>query len=147
MNVTAIGVGAFYGCKSLASIEIPESVTEIGGSAFRGSGLKTVTIPKGVKAIGMETFKDCESLESITLPRGVTEIGTDAFWECTSLKSLSIPRSVTKIDDYAFRDCNNLTVQYDGTKAQWEAIKRGRWGIGSFALRCSDGEFNKQEWR
>jgi len=34
-SVTKIGKSAFYGCKELTSIAIPNSVTEIGGNAFR----------------------------------------------------------------------------------------------------------------
>ena len=147
-GVTAIGEGAFSSCTSLVSVTIPESVTAIERGAFSGTGLKTVTVPKSVKAIGESAFYGCESLESVTLPRGVTKIGSSAFEGCASLKSVSIPRSVTEIGREAFIGCGNLTVQYDGTKAQWEAIEKGGWGygIGSFAVRCSDGEFSKQDW-
>ena len=113
-----------------------------------------MTIPKGFKVSGVKiwgngTFEDCTSLESVTLSRGVAAIGEDVFYGCTSLKSVSIPRSVTVIYELAFFNCDNLTVQYDGTKVQWEAVKKGAGksdSIGSFAVRCSDGEFSKQEW-
>jgi len=49
----------FYGCKSLVSIHIPDSVTEIGSSAF----------------------SYCVSLASIHIPGSVTEIGEDAFYD------------------------------------------------------------------
>ena len=143
-SVTEIGGGVFNGCTSLANITISANVTEIGGSAFSGRGLKTVTIPKSVKNISDKAFSNCKSLESVTLSRGVTEIGYRAFDDCTSLKSVSIPRSVTTIGSEAFSNCGNLTVQYDGTKAQWEAIKK--YNSGTFSVRCSDGEFNKQKW-
>ena len=47
-------------CISLESIIIPESVLEIGQSAFRGcTSLKSITIPKSVKFIGEGAFYGC----------------------------------------------------------------------------------------
>lgn len=47
--VLTLGAGTFKNCKSLESVTIAEGVKEIGKNAFEGSGLKTVTIPKGIK--------------------------------------------------------------------------------------------------
>ncbi|MDE5776016.1 MAG: leucine-rich repeat domain-containing protein [Treponemataceae bacterium] len=80
----------------------------------------------------------------MTLTIVSTDLRSVAFQDCTSLKNVSIPRSVTTIGSGAFSNCVNLTVQYDGTKAQWEAIKK--YNSGTFSVRCSDGEFSKQKW-
>lgn len=56
-TVISIGDFAFYGCLSLTSITIPESVT----------------------TIGMGAFEDCQALSSITIPKSVTTIGHSAF--------------------------------------------------------------------
>lgn len=48
------------------SVEIPNSVTEIGFSAFLGcSSLTSVTIPNSVIKIGMDAFSGCSGLTSI----------------------------------------------------------------------------------
>ena len=52
---------AFGGCSRLTSIEIPESVTNIGSKAFSEcSSLKNIKIPESVTSIGVNAFSDCD---------------------------------------------------------------------------------------
>ena len=89
---------------------IPNSVTSIGSSAFRGcSGLTSITIPNSVTSIGEQAFESCDGLTSITIPNSVTSIGNNAFYYCSGLTSITIPNSVTSIGKYAFQDCSGLT--------------------------------------
>ena len=109
-SVTTIGDSAFRGCDNLTSVTIPDSVTLIGDSAFRGcDNLTSVTIPDSVTTIGKYAFYYCESLTSVTIPDSVTTIGNSAFWNCNSLTSVTIPDSVTTIGDEAFCNCRSLT--------------------------------------
>jgi hypothetical protein len=97
-SVTNIGDSAFQSCASLTSIAIPNSVTNIGASAFRScTSLTNVTIPNSVTSIGDFAFHSCTNLTSVTIPNSVTSIGTDAFDECTSLTGITIPNSVTRL--------------------------------------------------
>ena len=108
-TVTSIGNEAFYQCKGLTSVIIPNSVTSIGESAFYFcSSLTSITIPNSVTSIGSSAFAHC-SLTSVTIPNSVTSIGDGAFAWCSGLTSITIPNSVTSIGDYAFRDCSGLT--------------------------------------
>ena len=61
------------------------------------SGCAKTTIPNSVTEIGSSAFCGCTSLESIDIPNSVTEIGSSAFCGCTSLESIDIPDSVTEI--------------------------------------------------
>ena len=110
-SVTSIGNYAFYGCNSLKDMNIPDSVTSIGNGAFTHcTSLTSVNIPDGVTSIANTTFCGCSSLTSVNIPNSVTSIGIAAFGECESLTSITIPNSVTSIDKDAFRRCSNLTA-------------------------------------
>ena len=102
-SVTNIGNSAFDGCPLLTSITIPNSVTSIGNYAFREChDLTSITIPNSVTSIGEEAFRDCRRLTSITIPNSVTSIGESAFSDCEYLTYVTIPNSVTSIGGNAF---------------------------------------------
>ena len=128
--VKSVGEDAFYFCKSLTSITIPEGVTSIGRSAFAYcSSLTTVTLPEGVTSIEDNTFHYCSSLTAITIPEGVTSIGENAFYFCKSLTALTIPEGVTNIGDNTFQYCSSLTAI---------TIPEGATSIGAWAFSgCS----------
>ena len=89
---------------------IPDSVTSIGESAFKGcSSLSYIHIPDSVTSIGERAFNECYALISIHIPDSVTSIGKSAFSCCSSLTSIHIPDSVTSIGESAFSRCESLT--------------------------------------
>lgn len=100
----------FEDCSSLTSIDIPNSVTSIGQSAFSGhSRLKYINIPVGVSYIGQSAFSGCSSLTSINIPADIHCIDNELFFGCTSLSTISIPETVRSIGDAAFSGCTGLT--------------------------------------
>ena len=105
-SVTNIGDGAFK-CSGITNITIPDSVTSIGDGAFEWSGITNITIPDSVTNIGICTFFFCKKLNFVSIPNSVTSIGSEAFYG-TSLTSIKIPDSVTSIGDSAFAGCENL---------------------------------------
>ena len=109
-SVTNIGDYAFWNCRSLTDIVIPDGVTSIGKCAFEGCfALSSVVIPDSVSCIGFGAFENCSSLHSVVIPDSVTSIGDYAFWNCRSLTDIVIPDGVTSIGDAAFEDCSSLS--------------------------------------
>ena len=109
-SVTNIGDYAFSGCSSLSSVVIPDRVTSIGDCAFENcSSLTDIVIPDGVTNIGKCAFEGCRSLTDIVIPDGVTSIGDCAFANCFSLIGIVIPDSVTGIGKFAFSGCSSLS--------------------------------------
>ncbi len=72
-------------------------------------GCKNTTIPNSVTSIGGGAFRGCSELTSVTIPNSVTFIGNIAFYGCSGLTSVTIPNSVTFIGKYAFYNCSGLT--------------------------------------
>jgi len=74
-------------------------------------------IPNSVTTIGSSAFRGCTGLTSVTIPNSVTTIGNSAFRGCTGLTSVTIGNSVTTIENGAFRGCISLTeiVNYAST--------------------------------
>ena len=109
-GITSIWQYAFYYCRSLTSITIPNSVTSIGDSAFFNcSNLTSVEIPNSVTSIGEYAFFNCYNLTSIEIPNGVTRIAGRTFYDCYKLTSIEIPNGVTSIEVGAFGQCTGLS--------------------------------------
>lgn len=108
LTVVSIGERAFAECFDLSNVIIPNSVTEIGDSAFSRTSLDSIEIPNSVMVIGEDAFSG-SSLRSIDIPNSVTEIGMDAFSNCRYLTSVVIGNSLKEMSVAMFMDCDSLT--------------------------------------
>lgn len=91
-------------------IRFDKPVTNIGKDAFYACrNLQSIVLPDGVVTIGDRAFSYCLKLTTITIPNSVTEIGNWAFEGCKSLTSITIPDSVTNLHAETFKNCENLT--------------------------------------
>jgi hypothetical protein len=81
-----------------------------------------VVIPNGIEAIPRCTFYAYDGLKTITLPEGVKTIEDSAFSD-SGLVTINLPKSLEGIKKYAFNYCFNLeNVYYNGTIEEWYNI-------------------------
>lgn len=132
-KVTRIGQNAFYGCKKLYSVTIPETVDSINSGAFVCcSAISEIKVDNnspyfqskdGVlfdKALtkllhfpnaksGNYRIPDGVPITTITLPESLKHLDSGAFTGCDRLKSIFIPKNVEYIGDKtAIGDCTSL---------------------------------------
>ena len=107
-TVTTIADDVFKDKSNITTINIPDSVTNL-GTGFQGcTGLQTVTLGTGVTSLGADTFYNCTTLSTVNFPSNLTTISADAFRGCTGLKTIDIPASCTNVDPNAFSGCSNM---------------------------------------
>lgn len=122
-SVTHIGASAFYNCKSLTEVTIPDSVTHIEGHAFvRCLSLAEINIPESVVFVGINPFSGCGCLKDIKLsPENEAFALIDGILYNKAEKSLiccpgglekrevNIPKGILSVNDQAFIECFYLT--------------------------------------
>ena len=128
-SVKEIGDRAFYECRQLAGVVIPDGVVAVGEEAFSESRIKTLTVGAGLTELGPFAFhplpelttltwnaRNCgyggslynmDNLTQVTIGDGVEYIPPQ-FCRNTNITSLELPKSVKDIDEHAFSDCVNL---------------------------------------
>ena len=103
---------AFESDGSIKKVIIESGAKSVGGYAFsKCTSLASAEMPDSITHIKYCSFADCISLKTITVPKGVKSIEDNAFGGCTALEKIVIPENVSDIDDTAFDGCEKLTIQ------------------------------------
>lgn len=135
-GVVKIHSGAFYSC-GITGIEIPASITSIGGAAFEWcSLLKSVYITDLAAWCRINFFDtpfryanklylDGSLVTELIIPEGVAEISSNAFYNCSNLTSVTIPDGVTSIGKSAFYGCTGIKNVCVADPSAWCKINFG----------------------
>ncbi len=104
-GVSIIPPCTFYNCSKLTEITIPDSITTIYYSAFSGTSISRIALPKNIERFD---FSYCTELREVLLPDTLTEITPWAFRGCTSLTTINIPSKLRVVGESAFEGCSAL---------------------------------------
>ena len=137
-NVTKIGEGAFEDCKKFNTVVTATKLSELGGKAFRNSGINGFYIYNdfNITEIPEQAFYGCSELWSVILSDSIKKIGNEAFYECSNVFSITLPKDLESIGNQAFYKCNTSTY-YQQKMSNWIH----KWEIPSSVKNIGDGAF------
>lgn len=107
-DTQTIGLAAFYRCKALENIVLPDGLKHIEQSAFMGTGLTQIKIPESVEFIGYSAFGYDENEEPV---EGFTLIG----------KAGGVAETYSKDSDDEYNYKNDFEFISSEYADEWEA--------------------------
>ncbi|MBO4937749.1 MAG: leucine-rich repeat protein [Oscillospiraceae bacterium] len=136
-TITEIGYSAFGLCGSLTSINIPANVRILGNSVFSNTALTEIQLPEGLEMIGYNCFAYSD-LTSIRLPASVNLVGSGAFAGCSALSAITVAEgnaAYQAVDGVLFTADGKKLVAYPGGAGASYSVPAGVEIIGDGAFR------------
>lgn len=125
-EATELPEGLFAECGNLEEVELNASLystdqlKKIGGKAFeKCKNLKELALPNSVEEIGESAFNHCENLE-LTLPENLKKVGIYAFYYSNTLVMPKDMNEDIEADTGIFTS-NDATLKFLGTMEEWLA--------------------------
>ena len=117
---------AFKGNSWIAEVVFAEDIVAIGVDAFRQSTIRSINLPSTVTIIGGNAFRECILLQEFELPASLAVMEQYAFYKCNQLTTVTFKGTPTSIDSSAFGSCTNLTT----INVPWAegAVANAPWG-------------------
>ena len=100
---------AFYGCKKLKRMLMPNSTLGVYKSAFQGcDALADLSLSSSLTHIDDYAFADCPVLTDVELPETNLNITVGAFQNDIALTEITFPAGLQGLGASAFQGCKNL---------------------------------------
>lgn len=130
----------------ITDLVLPEGITKIGGSLKGCKSIRSVRIPTSITEIDDSAFCECKNLSNIYWHDNITRIGESAFEHCP-ISNVVLPQNLITIDDLAFSYCTLSVIEipdkverigwktFDGNNLEMVVLPqslKGGIGIGAF---------------
>lgn len=105
---TSIPTNFLNNKEQLVAIMLPETLKEIQNDAFRYCrSLYSINLPNSIENIGYGAFFYCQ-IDSLILPESLLSLGDYAFEECEKLVYVELPTKLSTLSAGALSYCKNL---------------------------------------
>ena len=126
-SANAIGDHAFYQCKQLISIKLPQSLTRILANAFSNSDLKEIEIPDNVVSLGGDAFAYCDNLTRVIIGAKVKTCSQGVFYS-SPVKDVYV-KALTPPTESGYLFSSNPTIHvYASALAAYQASAWANYG-------------------
>ena len=160
-KVETIGNTAFGNCKALKNIDFPDTLKEIGNSAFKGAALEKVIFPDSLESIGGAAFANCKNLKTISYGKNINKVGVNAFQYDNAVKVIDAS-AITTLKDKDYWDTSlaygyifgskdvkeantTFTVSHDFIayldKASYAGLLKSKFGTDAYYAVTNGGTF------
>ena len=121
-NLTKLPGSMFYSCSLLEDVDFPNTINNIGNSAFQKCPALTLNILeekilRNATVIGSSAFADDLGIQgTLTIPNTVIQISSSAFRNDEGISGeLTLPESLKIVESYAFDNTGITKVNYNTT--------------------------------
>ena len=89
-------------CKGTIDVVLPNTIEEIGESAFMDAHIKSINLPSSLMTLGANCLRSTKLEGTLTIPVGVTELPEDALSWVWTLDRVELPNGLTSIGKNCF---------------------------------------------
>lgn len=110
-SLVQVGDCAFADCSSLQNITFSGSIQSLGYKVFAGTAVRSLELPSGMVTVPQSAFNSCYYLKTVYIPKTVKAIETCAFQNCSSLTTVYYAGTKTAWNQISIASYGNDAVQ------------------------------------
>ena len=130
-NVETLDRYAFYACKSLKNLILPQTVTTVKRYAFATSGLESITLPSSITTLENDPFDGCTALRDLIVNCEIKD--NLRLATCLNLTSQSVDSVTNALADLTGKTAKTLIVHKDVearmTEEQKATVRNKNWNL------------------